>query len=260
MNKASEVLPGMTHESAGSILRAAREAKGIPVELVAHHLRLRVQQVVELEQDDQAHLPHTSYVRLLTIYYAKYLNIPVSRIEPHLPEKWDFQGGGYQMVCGYTPSNSLPRFARKSARIQTSSLPAQVLPKIVTCCIFLFLLILGTYFYFSRHHSQEDKTAILLSPTSPILPDQPGLAKAPPLSFETIRAFDSALLEKVPHLAAVHPPPLKLTKGSNVQKKAELLQSALRMSSAPALSPLTPHTVITAPSHPNARNSGKRSR
>src|ERR1700754_2353314 len=128
MNKPSRA-PRTAVESAGTILRSAREAKGIAIELVAHDLRIRPQQVVDLEQDDHAHLPHASYVRLLILYYAKYLNIAPSRVEPHLPERWAFQSGGYQTVCSPLASKSAPR-AGKTVEFQSSSLPPRVLPAI----------------------------------------------------------------------------------------------------------------------------------
>lgn len=225
-----------TVESAGSILRAERAAQGIPIELVAHNLRMRPQQVVDLEQDDHARLPHTSYVRLLILYYAKYLNIAASRLEPHLPEKSASYSGGYQTVCQTLSSEYT---SRKAPEFQTSSLPKKVFPAISTCCIILIAVTVGVGAYLSYRHSKEEQNRLTPPPSEAGVSTESSIAKPPPLA--AVRAFDSALLEKVPRMTTVHPPPLKVTKGGDSEKKAELMRSASQMSLVP---PTKPEGVI----------------
>ncbi len=243
MNKLPQA-PRTTVESAGSILRSAREARGIPIELVAHDLRMRPQQVTNLEQDDHDHLPHASYARLLILYYARYLNIAPSRVEPHLPEKWSFRRGGYQPVCRALTSENVSR-NHKTVEFRSSSLPSRVFPAISTCCITLLLIILGLWLYFTYRHSREEQRLLMRTHPVSIQIGAP-LTKPSPPSFDTVRTFDSALLETVPGIAAVNPPPLKMTNGENSERKAGLLKSALRMSFAPALPQLTPPTAMTS--------------
>ncbi len=243
MNKSSQS-PRATIESAGSILRATRTAKGIPVEQVAHDLRMRPQQVLDLEQDDHARLPHTSYVRLLILYYARYLDIAVAHIEPHLPERSNFRSGGYQTVCQQLPYHI---GTRKTVEPQFSSLPAQVVPAISTCCIILIVIAVGAGVYFSYRHSREEQNRLKPPPPGAAIQTEAKIAKKPAATLETMRAFDSAVLEKVPQLTTVDPPPLKLTKRNNLETKAEFIRNASRMSFLPsALPQITPERVMKA--------------
>ena len=223
-----------TLESAGSILRAAREAKGIPVELVAHDLRMRTQQVFELEEDNYARLPHTSYVRLLILYYAKYLGVPSSQVEPHLPERWNFQSGGYQAVCHLLPSGNS---VRMRPGVEFSSLPNRTLPAVATCCIFLLLLILGGYFYFNSHRARAERNAISPSVQTAAVSDVENRTGAIAMS-----AFDSAWLEETPRTRRYSP----------IEEIRKIEQSSVDSSTVSAPPQPTPNTVISTPSRPNS--------
>lgn len=61
--------------SIGSLLRAAREAKGLPIAAVAQSLKLSTRQVEALEADDWSHLPGGVFVRGFIRNYARFLAI-----------------------------------------------------------------------------------------------------------------------------------------------------------------------------------------
>lgn len=61
--------------SVGAVLRAAREAKGLPLAEVANVLKLGQRQVEALEQDDWSGLPGTTFVRGFVRNYARMLDI-----------------------------------------------------------------------------------------------------------------------------------------------------------------------------------------
>ena len=67
---APAVQPGI-----GSLLRAAREAKGLPIAAVAQSLKLSTRQVEALEADDWSHLPGGVFVRGFIRNYARFLAI-----------------------------------------------------------------------------------------------------------------------------------------------------------------------------------------
>jgi cytoskeleton protein RodZ len=61
--------------SVGSVLRKAREAKGLPVADIAQTLKLGQRQVEALERDDWSGLPGTTFVRGFVRNYARLLDV-----------------------------------------------------------------------------------------------------------------------------------------------------------------------------------------
>ncbi|PWU06116.1 MAG: hypothetical protein C5B47_08055 [Verrucomicrobia bacterium] len=243
MNKPSQS-PKATIESAGSILRAARTAKGIPVEQVAHDLRMRPQQVLDLEQNDHARLPHMSYVRLLILYYAKYLDIAAARIEVHLPERTNYENGGYQTVCQQLPYQF---DAKKSGELQPFSMPARVVPAIFTCCIILIVIATGVGVYFSHRHAREEQRRLKPPPAvGTTIKTEAEVVKKPPGSLETMRTFDSALLDQTPsHLKKVDPSPLK-PENDSLRAKSQIIRNASGTRFLLVLPQATPPTGLKA--------------
>jgi cytoskeleton protein RodZ len=64
-----------TPQSAGALLRAAREARGLTQDAVAQQLKLAPRQVTALEEDDFARLPGPTFVRGFLRNYARLLHI-----------------------------------------------------------------------------------------------------------------------------------------------------------------------------------------
>jgi len=71
--------------SAGTMLRAAREAHGLTVETVAHHLKLAPRQVRAIENDAYGDLPGRTFVRGFTRNYAKLLQLDADDVVAALP-------------------------------------------------------------------------------------------------------------------------------------------------------------------------------
>ncbi|MFA5627312.1 MAG: RodZ domain-containing protein [Thiohalomonadaceae bacterium] len=70
----------------GHNLRLAREAAGLSCEEVSVHLRLRVELIRALEQDDYANLPPLAYVSGYLRNYARLLDLPVDNLLDQLEQ------------------------------------------------------------------------------------------------------------------------------------------------------------------------------
>jgi cytoskeleton protein RodZ len=71
--------------TAGALLRAAREAAGLSVDVVAQQLRLAPRQVTALEEDDYTHLPGRTFVRGFVRNYARFVNLDPDAVVSALP-------------------------------------------------------------------------------------------------------------------------------------------------------------------------------
>ena len=72
--------------AAGAQLRAAREAEGLSIETVAHHLKLAPRQVRALEDGDYAGLPGRTFVRGFARNYARLMQLDPDAIVAALPD------------------------------------------------------------------------------------------------------------------------------------------------------------------------------
>lgn len=108
-----------TH-SLGAILSAARQERGLPLEQVAHETRIRVQRLKEIEADDLSQFAHPSYARMFLTDYARYLEVPLDKIRPYLPEWGECGTEGYQYLQE-TPVNAVKGVRRmaKKPRFRT---------------------------------------------------------------------------------------------------------------------------------------------
>ena len=84
----------------GRVLRAAREAKGLTPDAVAHVTRFSVRQIEALERDDYASLPGITAVRGFVRSYAKFLKLDaaplLAALEPAAPMVFaDIRPPGY---------------------------------------------------------------------------------------------------------------------------------------------------------------------
>ncbi|MCX7869543.1 MAG: helix-turn-helix domain-containing protein, partial [Terrimicrobiaceae bacterium] len=115
----------------GAILRSAREARGIPIEMAAHHTRIRASRLREMEADDLSHLP-PAYARYFVNHYAGYLKVPQAAIRGFLPEADAFGVDGYQYIANAAsdspePHRPRPRRTHKSALRAALALAAVLL-------------------------------------------------------------------------------------------------------------------------------------
>lgn len=81
----------------GSLFRAAREARGIPLEQAAHETRIRLSRLREIESNDLSQLS-PAYARMFVRNYAHYLGLSERQIEQALPESGEFGIEGYQYI------------------------------------------------------------------------------------------------------------------------------------------------------------------
>ncbi len=72
--------------SAGSLLRAARDASGLSIDAVAQQLKLAPRQVKALEDDNFAALPGRTFVRGFVRNYARLLRLDTATVLAALPE------------------------------------------------------------------------------------------------------------------------------------------------------------------------------
>jgi cytoskeleton protein RodZ len=71
--------------SAGSRLRAAREAAGLSIDVVAQQLKLAPRQVTALEEDDWQRLPGRTFVRGFARNYARFVHLDPDALLALLP-------------------------------------------------------------------------------------------------------------------------------------------------------------------------------
>ena len=108
----------MNHEephSLGAMLSAARQERGLPLEQVARETRIRVQRLKEIEADDLSQFSHPSYARMFLADYARYLGIPMDKIQAYLPEWGECGTEGYQYLQE-TPVDSIKGIRRMPQR------------------------------------------------------------------------------------------------------------------------------------------------
>ena len=72
--------------SAGSLLRAGREAAGLSVAAVAQQLKLAPRQITALEEGDWANLPGRTFIRGFVRNYARLLRLDTDAVLAALPE------------------------------------------------------------------------------------------------------------------------------------------------------------------------------
>jgi cytoskeleton protein RodZ len=74
-----------TPASAGTLLRAAREASGLSIDAVALQLKLAPRQVRAIEEDDFTHLPGRTFVRGFIRNYARLVRVDAESVLDALP-------------------------------------------------------------------------------------------------------------------------------------------------------------------------------
>jgi cytoskeleton protein RodZ len=109
MDNELESRPAGVGDSAGAMLRAAREARRMGIDKVARELRLSARTVSSLERDDYASLPPATFVRGYLRGYARLLNVPEQAVVD-----------AYNRAAGEEPAPEL----RPAARNQGEARPA----------------------------------------------------------------------------------------------------------------------------------------
>ena len=104
----------------GRLFRQTREARGIPIERVAHETRIRAACLRDLECDNHSQMS-PAYARLFVRDYARYLNLNAGDIGPYLPEPGAFGVEGYDYLRNssgpgpHIPKRHIPRRTKRKA-------------------------------------------------------------------------------------------------------------------------------------------------
>jgi len=148
----------------GQRLRQAREAAGLSRDEVASRLRLRLELISALEDDDYAHLPPAAYVSGYLRSYARLVDLPAEELVAMLERREE----ALVMV-----SSVMPPHQRRSSDWSV---------KVVTWLIILLLLGLLAAWWFARQPLEQDvvaETPAMVTPGSsvtlslPSVPDEP---------------------------------------------------------------------------------------
>ncbi|QDC44014.1 helix-turn-helix domain-containing protein [Methylophilus medardicus] len=134
----------------GSVLKAAREAKGLSIHEVCSQLRLGVKQIQAIEQDDFEKLPQPSIVRGFIRNYARLLNIDVQPIIE-----------AYQRLAPNNAPLSLSVRSNASRSVIDKPPPMMRPQRLLTLLVFLVLAGVAAYFYINHIKPQALKDAAL---------------------------------------------------------------------------------------------------
>ena len=91
-------------QSAGALLRAAREAAGLSLDAVAQQLKLHPRQVGAIERDDFAQLPGRTFVRGFVRNYARLVRLDANAVLAALPGGGDSAGLASPTLHATAPS------------------------------------------------------------------------------------------------------------------------------------------------------------
>lgn len=132
------IAPASSHwySSCGGVLKAARESQGLSILEVSKQLRLGVNQIQAIEQDDFAKLPQKSIVRGFIRNYARLL-----KVEP-TPVLLAYQ----QLVPDSTPAALSVKSNASQSVIESKSKPMRP-SRLLSPLVWLLIISLATYFY-----------------------------------------------------------------------------------------------------------------
>lgn len=119
----------ITHKTAGDLLREAREAHGLHIEMVAAALKVPPQKLLALEADDIASLPDPVFARALASSVCRALRIDPAPVLAKLPTTHKVSLAESDRTLKTNISSGTPRWSGTSSR--SSSLPSRALLTVV---------------------------------------------------------------------------------------------------------------------------------
>jgi len=119
----------ITHKTAGDLLREAREAHGLHIEMVAAALKVPPQKLLALEADDIASLPDPVFARALASSVCRALRIDPAPVLAKLPTTQKVSLAEADRTLKTNISSGTPRWSGSSSR--SSSLPSRTLLTVV---------------------------------------------------------------------------------------------------------------------------------
>ncbi|SEK06688.1 MULTISPECIES: helix-turn-helix domain-containing protein [unclassified Variovorax] len=118
-----------THKTAGDLLREAREAHGLHIEMVAAALKVPPQKLLALEADDIASLPDPVFARALASSVCRALRIDPAPVLAKLPTTQRVSLAEADRTLKTNISSGTPRWSSNSSR--SSGLPSRALLTVV---------------------------------------------------------------------------------------------------------------------------------
>lgn len=131
----------ITHKTAGDLLREAREAHGLHIEMVAAALKVPPQKLLALEADDIASLPDPVFARALASSVCRALRIDPAPVLAKLPSTQRVSLAESDRTLKTNISSGTPRWSGSSSR--SSGLPSRALLTVVV----LLLIGAGALFW-----------------------------------------------------------------------------------------------------------------
>lgn len=119
----------VTHKTAGDLLREAREAHGLHIEMVAAALKVPTQKLLALEADDIASLPDPVFARALASSVCRALRIDPAPVLAKLPSTQRVSLAESDRTLKSHISSGTPRWSSNSSR--SSGLPSRALVAVV---------------------------------------------------------------------------------------------------------------------------------
>jgi len=228
----------------GSVLKAAREAKGLSIHEVCSQLRLGVKQIQAIEQDDFEKLPQPSIVRGFIRNYARLLNIDVQPIIE-----------AYQRLAPNNAPLSLSVRSNASRSVIDKPPPMMRPQRLLTLLVFLVLAGVAAYFYINHIKPQALKDASLalevdeISDTTgqEIPMPTPEAVPAPTGSAPVIAAPENVdATATTPVTESVAPPATAETDPSAATTAPALTENTIVSTPTPAIGQAVENTSIKA--------------
>jgi cytoskeleton protein RodZ len=204
----SETTPasaGPRQTTAGSKLKAAREAAGLSLDAVAQQLKLAPRQVKALEDDDWQRLPGRTFARGFARNYARFVRLDPEAVLALLP--------------GPDTTPALERPALAASRRPMGEIPIQRVSKPSMLRWLIPLLLVGVvaaiaYYEFSRSRlrSLPDMMSSAVSHRSAVSPATPPMARTAPSTSGTA----TTVLPNPMAGASIAPPAASATKDSTM--------------------------------------------
>jgi cytoskeleton protein RodZ len=132
----------ITHKTAGDLLREAREAHGLHIEMVAAALKVPPQKLLALEADDIASLPDPVFARALASSVCRALRIDPAPVLAKLPSTQKVSLAESDRTLNSRISSGTPRWSGSSSS-RSSGLPSRALLTVVV----LLLIGAGALFW-----------------------------------------------------------------------------------------------------------------
>ncbi|MFM9923321.1 helix-turn-helix domain-containing protein [Variovorax sp. H27-G14] len=145
----------ITHKTAGDMLREAREAHGLHIEMVAAALKVPPQKLLALEANDIASLPDPVFARALASSVCRALRIDPAPVLAKLPSTQRVSLAESDRTLKTNISSGLPRWSGSSSR--SSGLPSRALLAVV------LLLLIGAGALFWMPQSVFDQIGASVS-------------------------------------------------------------------------------------------------